>query len=134
MKALTIRQPWAWAILHAGKGIENRSWTTSYRGPLAIHAAVTYAAKAKLPRGVRPPPREDLPSGAIVGVVDLVDVVEHSSSRWFGGPFGFVLVNPRAFARPLPCKGRLNLWSLSPAQVRTLLRRMGSVLPMGRWR
>ncbi len=40
MKALSIRQPWAWAILHAGKRIENRDWKgCSYRGPLLIHAA-----------------------------------------------------------------------------------------------
>ena len=37
--ALSIRQPWAWAILHAGKDIENRSWSTSFRGPVCIHAA-----------------------------------------------------------------------------------------------
>ena len=39
MKALSIRQPWTWAILHAGKTIENRSWATDYRGPLLLHAA-----------------------------------------------------------------------------------------------
>lgn len=39
MKALSIRQPWAWAILHAQKDIENRDWYTSFRGQFAIHAA-----------------------------------------------------------------------------------------------
>lgn len=40
MKALSIRQPWAWAILNAGKRVENRSWQAChYRGPLLIHAA-----------------------------------------------------------------------------------------------
>jgi hypothetical protein len=41
VKALSIRQPWAWAILHAGKRIENRDWRSvpSYRGPLLIHAS-----------------------------------------------------------------------------------------------
>ncbi len=39
MKALSIRQPWAWAILHAGKDIENRDWYASFRGRFAIHAA-----------------------------------------------------------------------------------------------
>ncbi len=38
MRALTIRQPWAWAIAVAGKDVENRSWQTSHRGLLAIHA------------------------------------------------------------------------------------------------
>lgn len=39
MKALSIRQPWAWAILKAGKDIENRDWPTSLRGRFAIHTA-----------------------------------------------------------------------------------------------
>ncbi|MHC4404130.1 MAG: ASCH domain-containing protein [Planctomycetota bacterium] len=38
MKALTICQPWAWAIIHGPKPVENRGWATKYRGPLAIHA------------------------------------------------------------------------------------------------
>src|SRR3990167_9411398 len=39
MKALSIRQPWAWLILHAGKDIENRGWPTSFRGRFLIHAS-----------------------------------------------------------------------------------------------
>jgi hypothetical protein len=30
--ALSIRQPWAWAILHAGKDVENRDWSDRYPG------------------------------------------------------------------------------------------------------
>lgn len=37
--ALSIRQPWAWLILHAGKDIENRTWQTYQRGWFAIHAS-----------------------------------------------------------------------------------------------
>ena len=39
LPALSIRQPWAWMILNAGKDIENRSWQTDYRGRFLIHAA-----------------------------------------------------------------------------------------------
>jgi hypothetical protein len=39
MKAISLWQPWASAIAVGAKRIETRSWTTSYRGPLAIHAA-----------------------------------------------------------------------------------------------
>ena len=39
MKALSIRQPWAWLILHGGKDIENRTWATKLRGRVLIHAA-----------------------------------------------------------------------------------------------
>jgi hypothetical protein len=41
MKALSIHQPWTWAILNAGKTVENRRWSTSQRGPLLIHASKT---------------------------------------------------------------------------------------------
>lgn len=39
MKALSLRQPWAWAILNAGKDVENRTWKTPFRGDFLIHAA-----------------------------------------------------------------------------------------------
>ena len=38
MKVLSVRQPWAWAIIHGGKDVENRNWDTKFRGRLAIHA------------------------------------------------------------------------------------------------
>lgn len=50
MKALTVRQPWAWAIVFGGKDVENRTWLPKYRGPLAIHAAA-----AASQRGLRSP-------------------------------------------------------------------------------
>jgi hypothetical protein len=118
MKAITIRQPWVWAIIFAGKDIENRSWYTKYRGPFLIHAGAAYRADVSLPRGVHAPARTDLEFSAILGVVDLVDVVQSSRSRWFLGEYGFVLRNPRAFSRPIPCKGKLGLWTPTPAQVR----------------
>ena len=118
MKVITIKQPWAWAIIFGGKDIENRSWPTTYRGPLLVHAGASYRMNAWLPRGVRPPDREKLDFSAIIGVVDLVDVVERSRSRWFEGEYGFVLRNPRALSRPVPCKGRLGLWAPTPSQER----------------
>lgn len=39
MKALSLRQPWLWSILHAGKRIENRDWNTHHRGLVLLHAA-----------------------------------------------------------------------------------------------
>lgn len=38
MKALTLHQPWASLIAAGVKTIETRSWSTRYRGPLAVHA------------------------------------------------------------------------------------------------
>jgi hypothetical protein len=42
MKALTLHQPWAQAIAWMLKMIETRSWSTKYRGPLAIHAGANH--------------------------------------------------------------------------------------------
>lgn len=47
MRVLTVRQPWAWAIIHGGKGVENRSRNIAgdYRGPVAIHVSKTPACR-----------------------------------------------------------------------------------------
>lgn len=127
-KALSIRQPWAWAIVHAGKDVENRGWATRYRGRVLIHAAkgMTRAEydeanlfiqsvlgpvdMAWLSRwlGVTAAPHR-LDRGGIIGVAEIVDCVEVSRSPWFFGPYGFVL----ASVRPLtftPCRGALGLF------------------------
>src|SRR4051812_48552997 len=97
MRALTVRQPWAWAIFHAGKDIENRSWKNQHTiGTIAIHAASRTDPLELLPPRTRRPATEELAIGAIVGVVDVVAVVERHRSKWFGGPLGWVLRNPRA--------------------------------------
>jgi len=42
MKAISLLQPWAILVAVGAKCIETRSWKTSYRGPLAIHASAGY--------------------------------------------------------------------------------------------
>jgi hypothetical protein len=94
MKALSIRQPWAWLIVKGYKDVENRSWPTYHRGPLLIHAARNCdLAGHHLARelGIEVPPPELLPTGGIVGQARLVNCVRKWDSPWFSGPFGFVL-------------------------------------------
>jgi hypothetical protein len=43
MKAITVRQPWAWAIAAGAKTVENRTRGSAYRGPLAIHAGLGWS-------------------------------------------------------------------------------------------
>jgi hypothetical protein len=47
LKALTLTQPWASFVAAGVKGLETRSWSTNYRGPLAIHAAAQFPAWAR---------------------------------------------------------------------------------------
>lgn len=127
MRALSVRQPWAWAILYAGKDIENRSWQNKHTiGTIAIHASAGPDRLDDLPSGVRKPKPDELVRGAIVGVVDVVGCVERHRSRWFSGPLGWVLKNPRPLSKPIPCKGALGLWEVSPAQKRAIQRQLSS--------
>lgn len=122
MKAVSIHQPWAWAILHAGKDIENRSWPTSCRGPLLIHASkskVSYdreSAGWRATYGCELPPWEELATGAILGVVDLVDCVpleQAGGSIWAQGEWCWMLANSRPFARPIPFKGLQRIFNVA---------------------
>lgn len=120
MIALSIRQPWAWLILHAGKDIENRDWPTDRRGRFLIHAGKgmtqnEYINAALTLRDVRQdielPPFEQLERGGIVGSVELVDCVVQWPSPWFFGDYGFVLRNPQP-GPFVPFKGQLGFFNV----------------------
>lgn len=105
LKALSIRQPYPHHIFHDGKDVENRSWSTPFRGWFLIHAGVS---KAELCRD--DPVEMALPRGGIVGFARITDCVSRMNSRWFFGPHGFVLMD----ATPLPmipCKGLLGFYT-----------------------
>ena len=95
MKTLSVRQPWAWLIIHGGKDIENRTWPSRYTGPLRIHAAkkIDMAAKKNLTdEGVKLPLTFE--TGGTIGTVRMTGCITKSKSKWFAGPYGFVLENP----------------------------------------
>lgn len=117
-KAISVRQPWAWAIMFAGKDIENRSWQAvrnglDVRGPIVLHAAkgmtqeeYRHAADFMASIGVDCPPACDLWRGCVIGTVEVTDVVSESASPWFFGPRGLVLQNPKPVT-PVPIIGSL---------------------------
>jgi hypothetical protein len=134
VKALSVRAPWWWFILHSGKDIENRDWSTAFRGTVCLHAGKWWRdAEVKedwdFARRVNPELGEwdwgigwemlGL-GGYIVGTVDIVDCVQQSSSPWFQGKHGFVLANPVAFRWPVLCPGRLGLFEV-PENVRSAI-------------
>jgi hypothetical protein len=129
--ALSIRQPWAWLILNAGKDIENRDWRTGFRGPCLIHAAKTmtradynacclFLADDRFDSIELPLP-QDLQRGGIVGQATVDACLIKSDSKWFCGPYGFKLSNPRELPFT-PLKGRLGFFPVpmpfpSPAPI-----------------
>ncbi len=118
--ALSIRQPWAWLILYAGKDIENRCWRTSFRGRILIHAAKgctrqewqeAYLFVKRIYPGVMVPTIPMLDRGGIVGEVDITGCFTKHPSSWFCGPYGFTLANPKPVPFR-PCKGALGFFEV----------------------
>lgn len=126
---LSIRQPWAWLVVHGWKNIENRTWSTSIRGPTLVHAGqrltqADYDACRLFVAGISAtvadllPRPADLPLGGIVGRTAILGCVTSHSSLWFCGPYGFVLDPDQS--RPLPfqpCPGHLGFFRV-PEEVR----------------
>ncbi|QTF59120.1 ASCH domain-containing protein [Stutzerimonas frequens] len=108
MKALSIRQPWAWLIVRGHKPLENRSWATSYRGPLLIHAAkgmtrAEYEDAASLcsKAAITLPAFDALERGGIVGQATVTGCIDESPSLWFFGKYA-LQGQARSVRRGLP--------------------------------
>lgn len=159
MKAISLTQPWATLVAIGAKKIETRSWSKAYRGPLAIHASKKFPEDARAlcweepfrtaltPTGlVDYTPYEDmspgdeellsLPLGAIVALVELVDIRrvvrgyragavldggidvrgdEYQFGDYEPGRYGWGLDKIRPLATPIPCRGALGLWDVPDA-------------------
>lgn len=133
MKAITISQPFASLIADGEKFVENRTWQTSHRGLIAIHAGkgTQYMSAAQMRAG-------GLVTGQIVAVANLVacleigfirrqaeheeplsglnglsvsDVAQHEHTE---GPWCWVLRDVRKISTPIDCAGAQGLWTVPP--------------------
>lgn len=141
MKALSIKQPWAYLIAHGIKDIENRNWRTHFRGIIYIHASCKSAGNLPdiltidqtnfITCNIQPMPPcvKNMDYSAIIGEVDIVDCVQDHPSIWaekhedFMGEFihkpiwNWVLANPVLYDKPiLNVKGKLSFWEPTPNQ------------------
>lgn len=140
MKALTIQQPWAQLCVVGSKQFETRSWATAHRGLLAIHAAkgLSLIGGREMLREClvdKPEPGDeflsagivldgpegwDLPRGAVIGTVSVVDCVrvervelteqEAAVGCYEDGRWAWKLADPVLFDKPIPATGKLGLW------------------------
>jgi len=151
VKVLSVKNPFAYLILQGGKDVENRTWTTDYRGRLYIHVSgdtlpfltdepnltddyarklevfldtlAEYYSKCDIDKGttaesfmnavIDNPELWLLKSQSIIGYVDLVDIIQNSSSPWsIEGQYHWILKNPTLLENPIrQVKGRLGLWN-----------------------
>ncbi|MFC4066756.1 hypothetical protein [Actinoplanes subglobosus] len=153
LRALTIRQPWAWATAHGGKTVENRTRPLAYRGRLAIHAGAAWSVQGGADRAVqqafapyrpaaaagRDVERAHDPArfvaGAIVAVAELVDVhLGAGCCRPWGHVRDLVTAAPvhhllldriRPLAVPVTSPGRQGLWRPVPAVTAQVLALLG---------
>ncbi len=134
MKALTLTQPHATLVERSLKLIETRSWRTSYRGGIAIHAAKGFPRRAQalldedpFAYALNTPPYE-LPRGAVIATADLYEIIripyqvtnllpllppkepERSFGDYSPGRFAWFLRDVESVYPPVPCKGMLGLW------------------------
>jgi hypothetical protein len=134
MKALTLTQPWATLVAVGAKRIETRSWQTSYRGPVAIHAAKGYPKWAREfasdplvyynAHRCEYTPRSwptAYPLGFVLATARLVAVTrtgnltdisdtEFSFGDYSFGRFAWLLDDIMLLEHPIAAKGALGLW------------------------
>lgn len=133
MKALTISQPYAQLIADGHKWVENRTWETMYRGPLAIHAGkgTQYMTRGEMEM-------QGMAIGAIVAtarlvaclhIIDIIDkgddplfrkkLIKGTNLNWSQvrrhsyteGRFCWILADIQKLDQPVPCQGKQGLWS-----------------------
>ena len=133
MKALTVNQPYADAIVEGIKKYETRSRRTNIRGRVAIHAG---KKQIKAPAVYRrlwellylKAGATSQRFGAVIGTVEIVDCVPveeiveklDETERLLGdyspGRFAWVLKNPRKLPTPIPARGQLGFWEWTPPE------------------
>ena len=141
MKAITVWQPWASLIAHRFKRIETRNWSTSYRGPLLIHAAkrkmdMIHEQAIKDFESMDIDWIDGLPFGALVCLVCLIDVSkiryvdlyeydygqeELSHGDFSIGRFAWVTDHVKTFKEPIPFRGQQGLFNVPDEILPTVL-------------
>ena len=128
MKALSLKQPYAWLIANGFLQVDDRTWGTQYRGPMLIHASKglyeSYYDYLKDITNIPLPDKDKLEYGGIVGVAKLVLCCQPGNMPanigreqrvHFGGVhdeyFGFLF--EQATPLPLmPCRGKLGIFEV----------------------
>jgi hypothetical protein len=140
MKALTLYQPWATLIAIGVKKIETRSWSTEYRGSLAIHSSSKWQKEARLLLGRDPffkvlyeagyAYKEAHALGAIVAICELeacfpihtgpllLSAQEKAFGDYTPGRFMWMLDKVQKLEKPITVKGAQGLWNIQDFKIK----------------
>jgi hypothetical protein len=158
VKALTIQQPWAYCVARGAKTVENRTWTTSYRGMLALHAGLGWSIdgahdervlrlmarhmtykQQQLHMVVASDHPDRIVFGKIIAVAQLVDCHRAADccAPWGDPPtpatsrrvWHWVLEGVRELPRPIPATGQRGLWDIQLEPLETLLTAAAHMAP-----
>ena len=124
--AISVRQPFAWAIVTGHKPIENRGAALANRFRKLIGERLIICSGKNMSDteyelavvfmrelGAVPPHPDLMFYGCAIGSARVSAVVDHSESPWFRGPCGIVLSDARQAKEPLQIRGQLGIFSLA---------------------
>jgi hypothetical protein len=137
VKAISLLQPWATLWVLGIKINETRSWKTEHRGKLFVHASLGRdgeefynEVRPWLPKAAQsglPADFHELPFGAILGSVNLIDcisinttlircssAIEIALGKYVPGRYAWRADAGLELKRPIPCKGALSIWEIPP--------------------
>ncbi|WP_018656745.1 hypothetical protein [Actinomadura flavalba] len=128
MRAISVQQPWAFAIARGAKTVSNRPEPTSYRGPVLVHASMRVdltACDSALVRSAGWDASDPLATiGAVIALAELTAVCPGSPCEcgpWAdAGAFHWTLDDVRPLPRPVVALGRTDLWEPSASLVTTI--------------
>lgn len=124
IQALSLRQPWASAVVLGGKDVENRTRPTKFRGRVIIHAGLQLGMPGwdwdQINWDLEQLTGGPLPRGGFIGEVDIVNCLsiedwrtrETEPNPWAFGPYCWVLENAIAYPEPIPGKGALGFFKV----------------------
>jgi hypothetical protein len=130
MNALSLYQPHAAAYALGLKRNETRSWKTSFRGRIAIHATkVIPAENARLQFATFQSEKLDSKRqlvSSIIGICEIVDCVrveeirdtlsdqERELGDYSDGRFAWISEKHQLLREAIPCRGARRIWKLPP--------------------
>lgn len=148
-RGLTLYQPFAWAIAHSTKRIENRPKPCRSPDVIGCHVAIhvsthetrkyfDWAAKLIFEKtGITVPLQHDLPHSVIVAVARFDHCVvdgekeadQYKSDPWWIGPVGYILSDVRTLRKPIAAKGGQGFWRLDQSTIDQIMEQVSSTKP-----